>query len=423
MEATNFTALISIIMGSGIALLYATVSKQVRPLLLMINVYFVFFLLIPGSHHALLNEFPFFRKSYDGSVVSVFLIFFHFGYFATKVTAKKPEQTGAPKTSFAIFLIFLAIAAVMLTIQKVGLDLMFSTRLDFETSADISGFESILFLAFARMCTFITVTYCFFLWRLAANRGLALFLLIVSASLFLTANYPLALPRYYLMGFLLSWFVMAGGILSVRRRIGFVLSVLLVVVLVLPILSAATKGIDDGYDLTRYLETEDFDGLQSINNAVMFVRDQGPQMGRQALSTALFFVPRFFWPDKAESTGVTIARFANYEFFDISAPLPAEIYIDFHYPGLIFFAFILGWICRRLDAWVNAQFKANFVAKLWTGILVGFSIIVLRGSLLSIAAPVAYVVALTYLASWLGVLKSKGNLAIAEPGKIQSAVI
>ncbi len=122
-------------------------------------------------------------------------------------------------------------------------------------------------------------------------------------------------------------------------------------VTIFPAVDALGRG--DGivsFSPLEYLSTHgDFDGYQSTINIVAWIDNQGPMLGRQLLSAVLFFVPRSFWSWKSPGTGIEAADFVGYPYINISAPMPGELYADFHLFGLILFSCLLGRIVRRVD--------------------------------------------------------------------------
>jgi hypothetical protein len=138
---------------------------------------------------------------------------------------------------------------------------------------------------------------------------------------------------------------------------------------------------------STYFATGDFDGFQSVNNAIIFVERFGVQYGIQLVSAFLFFVPRAVWPGKAEPTGVITAESAGYTFTNISQPLPSEFYIDFGWWGVVLSGIILGWLFFRFDRWVNRGWASDPRTRLAAGWLIGFGLPVYRGTLLGVLPP------------------------------------
>lgn len=93
----------------------------------------------------------------------------------------------------------------------------------------------------------------------------------------------------------------------------------------------------------------DFDSFQEVLNSVAVVQDHGVSFGKQLLGTCLFWLPRFVWPEKPLPTGMYIAQTQGYHFDNISCPLWAEGYIDFHILGTVALLFFFGLCVAFLD--------------------------------------------------------------------------
>jgi oligosaccharide repeat unit polymerase len=92
-----------------------------------------------------------------------------------------------------------------------------------------------------------------------------------------------------------------------------------------------------------------YDSYQQIDTSVDYVSAHGHTDGKQLLGDLLFFVPRSMWADKPKYTGEVLADEGNYASPNLSAPIWAEGYIDFGWPGVIVYLALLGWIAARLD--------------------------------------------------------------------------
>lgn len=133
----------------------------------------------------------------------------------------------------------------------------------------------------------------------------------------------------------------------------------------------------------------DFDGLQSTINIVKMSSEQGFEYGRQITSAALFAVPRSYWPEKSIGTGGEAGYFMGYPFVNLSAPLPAEFYIDFGYFGLILFSLAFSYFCSRIDvAYGNMQKKNFHLGLVFPSVFYGYLFILMRGALVGVVGPV-----------------------------------
>ncbi|WP_157463072.1 hypothetical protein [Curvibacter gracilis] len=133
----------------------------------------------------------------------------------------------------------------------------------------------------------------------------------------------------------------------------------------------------------------DFDGLQSTINVVNMVRDSGCLWGRQILSAIFFAIPREVWPDKSIGTGGEAGIYMNYPFINLSAPLPAEFYVDFGYFGLVLMSMAFGFFCGYLDCFFEKmKCNENFSGLMVASIFYGYIFILMRGALVGVVGPV-----------------------------------
>lgn len=112
-----------------------------------------------------------------------------------------------------------------------------------------------------------------------------------------------------------------------------------------------------------------------------YTADAGFSYGEQLLGVLLFWVPRVFWPGKPVGSGQTAAEFYQWDFTNLSCPLPAEGYVNFGVLGLIVFAVVFALIVRALDRafWKGRGEFIKFVYPF----IVPFVFFMMRGDLLS----------------------------------------
>ncbi|MDN4465138.1 hypothetical protein [Microbacterium aurantiacum] len=140
------------------------------------------------------------------------------------------------------------------------------------------------------------------------------------------------------------------------------------------------------------VEKLDYDAVAQIRNAATVHEFSGPAYGAQLLSTVGFAVPRDIWPQKAEPTGVLLARGIDFHFENLSAPLWAEGWVDWGpvgavlYPAL--FGFLGGMGDRRFRIALGAQ--GAQLALIAMPALAIYSLILIRGSLLGTIAQGAF---------------------------------
>ncbi|MFM0325511.1 hypothetical protein [Caballeronia glebae] len=133
-----------------------------------------------------------------------------------------------------------------------------------------------------------------------------------------------------------------------------------------------------------------YDAWANTETIVEMVSREGINAGRQLAGSLLFFVPHTVWPDKPLATAILVGEYLqrNYSmwFLNLSAPLPAEGYFDFSWPGVLAYGFLLGYFSRRVDVLVESQVPLRRALGCYLSF---YMVFVLRGSLM---VAVAYVV-------------------------------
>lgn len=162
--------------------------------------------------------------------------------------------------------------------------------------------------------------------------------------------------------------------------------------------------------------TIDFDGFQQVINTIHYVADLGPTGGRYIASAVLFLLPRATWEGKSVPASLDVAAHANYTFTNLSEPIPAELYLEFGWAGVILGMVLVGYFIGRADrAWLERPEGklARYVPYLSVAVL-GF----LRGPLGAQVPVYLTVLGLLFIAlrgrpGWL-LLRRNGGLRARE---------
>jgi oligosaccharide repeat unit polymerase len=141
----------------------------------------------------------------------------------------------------------------------------------------------------------------------------------------------------------------------------------------------------------------DFDAFENgiaVLNAVP--RDHDFLYGRSILSLLYNPIPRIWWPDKPTLGSASIleatqfGRRAGGE-FNIAVCLPAELYVNFSWPGVIFGMMLFGYLSRTFyETWAISPNRSKGLVNL--GLFCAYILLVLRGSFHSMTAYYLYVV-------------------------------
>ncbi|WP_136443991.1 hypothetical protein [Pacificoceanicola onchidii] len=355
------------------------------------------------------------------TLVFVSTVAFAIGYFARTASARpEPPGTTAPalsvtrsaalsRATFAVCL--LAFAYLAVNVQRYGPLSFIGTR--FTTSLAQSagaGGVSGIGLAFTLTRGLAIAAFAisgFVLWRMRQRDVLTVSAFGLSCVTLAIANFPPALPRFWLVATILAVLMSAFSGWFRRWKVLLFAAAPLLLFFVFPVLQAynrRSESLNFEVSLTSPLQSMlhgDYDGVQAAVNVMGLVGESGLAFGGRLLSSLLFFVPRSIWSGKYQPTGSEAADTAGYHFLNISAPLPAEFFADFHYVGAVLGMGLIGWAVRSLDDIYEAATRP--LVAMVAIILAGFAPIIGRGPLLGIiAAPAS---SLFLLALWFILLR------------------
>ncbi len=159
----------------------------------------------------------------------------------------------------------------------------------------------------------------------------------------------------------------------------------------------STVATGEAAGVIRNLQTSpDYDAAAEVAATANYVSLVGNTDGGELVGAVLFWVPRRIWPDKSIGTGYLLGYFFGTATPNLSAPLWAEGYIDFGWPGVILFLMAAGYLSEALDrSW--SEKTASGLVGVMVPLLAGYSFILLRGPLL----PAMPRLAVFVIAVWL----------------------
>lgn len=410
-------------------LAYASLAPDIRLSTQVLLIYMAIYLILPGYNHNSVNLFPFFSLSYPGAVrfdgaLIVLLFVLSFSIGTLSVTAKPVAgrsagtngfQTAAkitPNVWLAVALTFVAAAAAVVYLVGVGVGFAFSPRV-VESNLYLSRSNAGLVIATPRVLTLLVLTYALTLIRFSTRPRVGWHLLLVNLPFILTTNFPPALPRSQVFGILLLISVFLVDYSKVRSRATLSIAFVGGATLGMPLLDHFTRGQGTLSNLNMrnifksYFKSGDFDGLQSINNAVIYVQMNGLEMGHQLFSALLFFIPRAMWHGKADPSGSIAGDAAGYTFLNVSMPLPGEIFIDFGFTGLVAIGITVGWGMALLDRHIDRVWSYDLRGRLLAAVMVAYALPIYRGSLLGVIAPFATILVAFFVIGKLGMRPAK----------------
>ncbi len=142
----------------------------------------------------------------------------------------------------------------------------------------------------------------------------------------------------------------------------------------------------------------DYDAYSNSIATILYTKDYGFTLGKQLLSSILFFVPRSIWPNKAVTTGILIGGYLmdHYAmwFDNLSNPIISEAYIDFGIIGILIYSTVFAIISKKIDLGTNNNFgliialymSSHMIFLMRGALMVGIAYLI--GPLFAILLPI-----------------------------------
>jgi hypothetical protein len=353
----------------------------------------------PGIMHAL-----------DGQVVAIVLVSAIAIMLGSAVGQRQAFEGVArparPVSSRRTTLLTLGVIAFsVFYVARLGPAMLFASRADRGRAADRifpDATTSTVALAIVSMGLLIAVVA-----QLAVRRDLTaqgkkrpIFLLALTTVMLFACVNPISMPRF-VFGTVLLGYLAALGIYGTVKRFRLTsLGALAGLVFLFPLLDVFRRTLDSTVKFESPFESfkgGDYDSFAQINNTVLHVAESGTAMGMQALGVLFFWVPRGIWPTKPLDTGIVLANDRGYRFTNLSAPLPAEFFINGGWVVLIVGMLAFGFALRRWDAATERNLVLNGVPSVLGCVVPFYMILVLRGSLLQAMAYLSVILVMALL--------------------------
>jgi hypothetical protein len=437
MNWNDLVAYAALLPGALLALMLFRIASSARtgPVYAITWVYFTFILFIPGLFQWSQELFYWADDAVTPRgvvlallVTGLFLAGFELAY-SHRLTWRNqllrfpnPLRTirpGLPRWLFVVSPV-LALLITAAAIAKMGLSPYLSTRSAAMSSAGGGATNAALFLTIPRAVAATNLLFLLVAWRQVRDglrvRPVTWSLLTVLPSLAsLITLFPTALPRFVLLGTLLTWML---GLL--RHRPGLLKASVCIAIpfglfTVLPLLNTYNRGEELGAIEVESLSPVlpvggDYDSFEWVVHTVQHVEAHGTVHGVNLLSAAFFFVPRSAFSAKLPPSGSLVAENLSLDFVNVSCPLPAECFLAFGWFGVFAGAWFLGTACRWLDASLRNTDASSTFAFLIACCVFGQLPILLRGSLLAVISILASQVA------WIAFLRfATGSVPLPAP--------
>ena len=331
-------------------------------------------------------------------------------------------QKGDPEhvsTSYVVFVVGVLTLLCALTITTLGFSVVTAARGDDINAFTRTPIQNIIEVG-GRYSAFFMVWIFIYMGIRKKRRGWLLFIPYPLAWYYLLDN-PQTVPRTLTAAYAIVLVICFAPLDKVRYKLGAVFSYAALLSGLMPLLNQLSRGSRGGRLFVSpadyFSQSGDLDGFQSTINVFMWIDNTGIKLGKQIASALLVFIPRPVWPDKAIATGSNAAAFAGYSFVNVSAPLPAEIFADFGWIGLVFGGLAFGYLMSKADALAaDMRSRGNVGHLLPFATAAAFSGIVIRGSLIGVLAFVIYAVILAILVQSIEKMRPKaaGNASVKK---------
>jgi oligosaccharide repeat unit polymerase len=357
---------------SSLSLAQLCVSKKIEAMSSSFWIFVYIFLVIAPVSQQYTGTYPW-PGYYDDLdlmrswflVFSCCFSFFIIGFFRSK---KFVDSFGY---SFSdVRMRFFIVVATILTVVSIysigGIQSVFLSRNELTELFDGSTSKEMATQAMFRIPFFVISLY--YLGKMLRSIGEKLFvrffiLFFVFLTFTLILNNPVSTPRFWFACIFITYALVVLSHFKLKVNRLYILSLLFLTIFIFPVADAFRNSLDvsvlDYFSETNisegFVTSPNYDSFQQISNAIVFVENNGYSYGARTLSALLFWVPRSFFPSKYISSGEDLALFARYEITNLSAPLWAEMFLDFGFAGAIFCFGILGWFVSYFDKACSAR--------------------------------------------------------------------
>lgn len=404
MHLDTIVIIVSFLLNILISFYGIVADKQAFSLNKIFWIFNLLFLSIVPFGQFLLGEFPWGRSFTNQTILftnGLILLCQIVYVFVRQKTNNKTKETPNKTVAFSfkkkpLFILYFFASALLILLSNDGRFWARSNGISIE-----NGTIQLLVDKVLRGICLFGLFASILLWQEKKLSNSLLFLIILIGII---ANFPTAIPRYWLATFYFG--AMLVFLKEYLKKHNQIFATFLVgsIILVFPILSIARFSISEVktkfstiQDVFSYsFLGGDFDAYSSLCSTINYVSTNGITWGKQLATVLLFFVPRSFWPSKSVGSGALVNTLEHSDFTNFSSTFIAEGYINFGLIGSIIFIIGLAIFIARYDHWYWFSGRKNFNFIVYPA-AIGMMFFMLRGDLLS---SFAYSVGI-YCSGWI----------------------
>lgn len=378
--------------------LYADLDKDF--LYASVIVFFYIFLFVSPIMQVSEGSFPWYDFYHDEDIetcwwiVFVALVSFEFGH-RLPVSRMTSEAINYDVSRLGYYIFFyVSILTVFVGVLLNGYESLFLPR-NVNFDANDSSVASVMINSGILRVPAVFVLILFAVHILNQNKQLVrtryrhqFLMFFILFVIVLTVNNLISTPRFWVGAIVFSLYM--AYLVSEKKGAfhWFALNVAILVFLfpVMDVFRDTLEGnlfhtIGDFNPTSELISNPDFDAFQQQINTVVYVNKFDFQYGLQLFSSLLFFVPRAIWESKSEASGVLVSDGLRYDFFNVSTPIPAELYIDYGYIGVALGMFLLGFIYKKITILYR---QGNILYITLYCFLCSYQVYFFRGSLMAV---------------------------------------
>lgn len=310
--------------------------------------------------------------------ITLLNITYHIALKSNQHIDSNPETDGDFKVNtLAIIIISYTSLIIIAAYNNFSLISMMVRDGIFKEATDLgSGIAQLIF----RTAIYPIPAICFCIYAAFGNRKMSIILLL-SIPL-LIGNAPTGSPRFMAAAIYLAVLVSLFPSMA-RSNIRIPALIIIGIMIIFPTLDQFRYwegGMPSIYIINaEILRHGHFDTFQSIAGALIMPITYG----KQILGVLLFWVPRTLWPSKPIGSGAEYAQHSNLIFDNISMNFFAEGIINFGAIGAVLFAMIGAIAASKFDSTTPHIGAAPIRRKIMSAFMLGLSIYMMRGDLLS----------------------------------------